>query len=126
MFEINGSRKYKVTYIKGGRGQKSEYTFITIEGDLIEGQRYPDKLKINIWGENLESKIKKGDFIKILGANRVGIDSFQDKNDPNKWYKTLKIECGIGDIQTTGGESEKKVETVTEIEPIADDVQLPF
>lgn len=126
MFEINGSRKYKVSYIKGGRGQKAEYTFITIEGDLMEGQRYPDKLKINLWGENLEGKIQKGDFIKILGANRVGIDSFQDRNDPTKWYRRLAIECGVGDIQIGSETKENKVEPIAEPAPVANDVQLPF
>ena len=126
MFKINGSKKYKVTHIKGGEGQKGGYTFLTIEDGLTGGQRYPDKLKINLWGENLEGKVMKDSFIKIIGANGVGIVDSQDKNDPNKRYRTLTIECGTGDIQVVSETAETKIEPVTELEPIADGVQLPF
>lgn len=126
MFKINGSKNYKVLYVKGGKGQKNEYTFLAVEGEASKGQKYPKRLKINLWGENLEGTIMKDSFIKILGANSVGIVPSQDKNDPNKWYQNLTIECGTGDIQVVSETTETKIEPVTELEPIADGVQLPF
>lgn len=126
MIKINGSKNYKVLYVKGGKGQKNEYTFLTVEGETNKGQKYPERLKINLWGENLEGNLVKDSFIKILGANGVGIVASQDKNDPNKWYRTLTIECGTGDIQVVSETTETKIEPVTELEPIADGVQLPF
>ena len=127
MFKINGSKNYKVSYIKGGKGQKNEYTFLTVEGETSKGQKYPERLKINLWGENLEGKVTKDSFIKILGANSIGIVSSQDKNDPNKWYQNLTIECGAGDIQVVENETgTNKSNAPDDMQPIDDSEELPF
>lgn len=127
MFKINGSKNYKVLYVKGGKGQKNEYTFLTVEGEASKGQKYPERLKINLWGENLEGKVTKDSFIKILGANSVGIVSSQDKNDPNKWYQNLTIECGAGDIQVVENETGTNKSAMPDnTQPIDDAEKLPF
>ncbi len=127
MFKINGSKNYKVSYIKGGKGQKNEYTFLTVEGEINKGQKYPERLKINLWGENLEGEITKDSFIKILGANSVGLVSSQDKNDPNKWYQNLTIGCGAGDIQVVENETViNKSNAPDDMQPIDDAEELPF
>ena len=127
MIKINGSKNYKVLYVKGGKGQKNEYTFLTVEGETNKGQKYPERLKINLWGENLEGEITKDSFIKILGANSVGLVSSQDKNDPNKWYQNLTIECGAGDIQVVENETwVNKSNAHNDMQPIDDAEELPF
>lgn len=127
MIKINGSKNYKVSYIKGGKGQKNEYTFLTVEGETNKGQKYPERLKINLWGENLEGEITKDSFIKILGANSVGLVSSQDKNDPNKWYQNLTIECGTGDVQVVENETGTNKSAMPDnMQPIDDAGELPF
>ena len=127
MIKINGSKNYKVLYVKGGKGQKNEYTFLVVEGETNKGRKYPERLKINLWGENLEGKITKDSFIKILGANSVGLVSSQDKNDPNKWYQNLTIECGTGDVQVVENETvTNKSNASDDMQPINDAEELPF
>lgn len=127
MIKINGSKNYKVLYVKGGKGQKNEYTFLTVEGETNKGQKYPERLKINLWGENLEGEITKDSFIKILGANSVGLVSSQDKNDPNKWYQNLTIECGTGDVQVVENETwVNKSNASDDMQPIDDSEEFPF
>ena len=127
MIKINGSKNYKVLYVKGGKGQKNEYTFLTVEGETNKGQKYPERLKINLWGENLEGNLAKDSFIKILGANGVGIVSSQDKSDPNKWYQNLTIECGAGDIQVVENETGvNKSNAHNDMQPVDDAEELPF
>lgn len=127
MIKINGSKNYKVLYVKGGKGQKNEYTFLVVEGETNKRQKYPERLKINLWGENLEGEITKDSFIKILGANSVGLVSSQDKNDPNKWYQNLTIECGTGDVQVVENETvTNKSNATNDMQPIDDAEELPF
>ena len=126
MFKINGSKNYKVLYIKGGKGQKNEYTFLTVEGETNKGQKYPERLKINLWGKNLEEEITKDSFIKILGANSVGLVSSQDRNDPNKWYQSLTIDCEVEHVQFVEKETSSKVEASTELIPVETGEDLPF
>ena len=127
MFKINGSKNYKVLYVKGGKGQKNEYTFLIVEGEKSKGQKYPERLKINLWGENLEGKVTKDSFIKILGANSVGLVPSQDKNDPNKWYQNLTIECGTGDVQVVENETvTNKSNASDDMQPIDEAEELPF
>ena len=126
MFKINGSKNYKVLYIKGGKGQKNEYTFLTVEGETNKGQKYPERLKINLWGKNLEEEITKDSFIKILGANSVGLVSSQDRNDPNKWYQSLTIDCEVEHVQFVEKETSSKVEASTELYPVETGEDLPF
>lgn len=125
MFRTNGSKNYKVLFVKGGKGQKGDYTFITIEDELRQNQKFTDKMKIHVWGENLEGTVIKGNYVKILGTNGVGIEAQQDRTDANKWYKNLTIECGTGDIQPVEMNADGKP-AETSGQPILSDLELPF
>lgn len=126
MFKINGSKNYKILRVKGGKGQKNEYTFLTVEGEINNGQKFPEKLKINLWGKNFDGTIAKGDYIKILGANSIGNVSSQDRNDPNKWYQSLTIDCEVEHVQLVEKETSSKVEASTELSPVETREDLPF
>ena len=119
MFKIDGSKDYKVTFVFSGTSKNGDYTFITAEDELRKGQKFPDKLKINVWGENLSNEVKVGDLIAISGARETGIVNQQDKNDKNKWYQNLTISCNPENIIYKGTAVPQK------FEPISDD-QLPF
>lgn len=125
MFRTNGSKNYKVLFVKGGKGQKGDYTFITVEDELRQNQKFTDKMKIHVWGENLEGTVIKGNYVKILGANGVGVEAQQDRTDANKWYRNLTIECGTGDIQPVEMNADGKP-AETSGQPILSDLELPF
>lgn len=125
MFNLQGKKDYRVASIFGGVSSKgSPYSFITIESELIGGQKYPDRMKINIWGADLSNQIKADDFIKILGANEVGIVKKKAPNS-DKWYENLTITCNPEDVVL----GEKPQEEKKEIQPIQFeeiDGELPF
>lgn len=125
MFNLQGKKDYRVASIFGGVSSKgSPYSFITIESELIGGQKYPDRMKINIWGADLSNQIKADDFIKILGANEVGIVKKKAPNS-DKWYENLTITCNHEDVVL----GEKPQEEKKEIQPIQFeeiDGELPF
>lgn len=123
MFKISDQNKYLVTFIKGGQGQRGGYTFITIDDELRPNQKYADKLKINVWGENLEDKISKGDFISILHVNELGLVNQKDPKDETKWYQNLTITCPPDAILVQ--HSAQKVEEPQKLEQI-DVTDLPF
>lgn len=128
LFNFSGKRNYKVLFITGGTGSNGRaYTFITIE-DMPEGKaKYGDKLKINVWGEDLSQTIKPDNYIKILGCVDGGIVRRKDANS-DKWYDNLTIACGVGDIVL--GEKPFKKEDEEQpavMQPIDDlDSELPF
>lgn len=123
MFDITGKKKYKISYIRGGKG-KNEYTFLTLETDLKKGQKYPERLKVNVWGKNLENDFAVGNYVNLIGANEFGIVKQQDKNDPNKWYDNMTAVCSAEHIVLTQVEEERpKQETM---QPIDDAEELPF
>ena len=121
MFQLNGKNMYPVLFIKGGQTTTgASYTFITVQEELKEGQQFPEKLNIKVWGGNLQHKSSRGSGIRIAGCSEVGLISTQDKNDKKKWYKNLSISCRPGDILI--GDAALQ-EEVIDIEPIED---LPF
>lgn len=122
MFDITGKQKYKIAYVRGGKG-KSEYTFLTLEADLKKRQKYPERLKVNVWGKNLENDLSIGDYVNLVGANEFGIVKQQDKNDPNKWYDNMTVVCSAEHIVLTQTEQEKTKQEA--MQPI-DDTDLPF
>jgi hypothetical protein len=128
MFNVSGKRNYKVVSIYGGTGKNGRrYTFITIEDMPKEGLKYGEKAKIHLWGEDLSSQIRTGDWVKILGCTDAGLE---DKKDPNtnKWYKNFTIVCSAGDVVM--GEEPFKKEGKQEpavMQPIDDNEDfLPF
>lgn len=130
MFKTNGTGKYEIKQLYGGTGKNGGYTFITIEDELKEGQKFAEKLKINIWGEDLSGKFKVGQTISILGVNGLGIVAQKDKvkkdaNGKDIWYRNLTIECSADDIVVATG-TEKKKEEPTELQPIDNTEELPF
>lgn len=108
MFKIDGNTRYLVSHIIGGQGAKGGYTFITIDDEIRRGQRYPDKLKINVWGENLASNIKKGDSIAISGIKEMGEVAQEDKTKQGVWYRNLTIVCSPEQIVCNGVASKKE------------------
>lgn len=130
MFNVSGKRNYKVASIYGGTGKNGrQYTFITIEDMPKEGLKYGDKAKVQLWGEDLSSQIKTGDWVKILGCTDAGLE---DKKDPNtnKWYKNFTLVCSSGDVvmgEEPFKKEEKKEEQPAKMQPIDDiDSELPF
>lgn len=126
MFNCTGKKNYKVLFINGGTGANGRaYTFITIEDMPQGGAKYGEKLKINLWGEDLSQTIRANDYIKILGVEECGMVSRKDKNT-DKWYENNTIVCGVGDIVL--GEKPVKKDKPAEpqvMQPI-DDGELPF
>lgn len=130
MFNLQGKKDYRVASIFGGVSSKgSPYSFITVESELFGGQKYPDRMKINLWGADLSAQIKQGDYIKILGANEVGVVKKKDSKS-DKWYENLTITCQPEDVVLGEVPENTKTEPVnnvpTEIVPIDDDLNLPF
>ena len=127
MFNIQGNKSYKVASVYGGTSQKgTSYTFITIESEIVGNSKYPDRLKINVWGTDLSNKVKKDDFIKILEAKEVGITKVKAK-DGDKWYENLTIVCDATDIALGDKPATKEVVEQTEMTPIdIPDSDLPF
>ena len=126
MFNLQGKKDYKVVAIYGGVSSKgSPYSFLTVESELIGGQKFPDRMKINIWGADLSNQIKANDFIKILGATEVGLVKKKAPNS-DKWYENLTITCNVEDVVV----GEKPAEEPKEIQPIQfeeiDSSELPF
>ena len=124
MFKISTDKKYLVTFIKGGQGQRGGYTFITIDDELRQGQKYADKLKINVWGENLEDKIHKGSFISILHVEELGMVAQKDPKDETKWYQNLTITCSPDSILVQDS-ADTKQDAPKQLEQI-DVTDLPF
>lgn len=131
MFKLGTTELYNIVNIKGGTGKTTDYTFITIEGNKkSEKSTFAEKLKINVWGKNLENTLKVGDAICIKSIREFGEVSTQDKNDKTKWYKNLTIVCEpealIKGIKPKEEDPfvDNSVEQ-TKLEPIDDD-DLPF
>lgn len=124
MFNISGDKKYKVSRVFGGSSEKTAYTFITVEDKVKEGLKFPERLKINVWGTNIADKINEGDAITVVGAREVGIETYTKEN---KTYKTLVISCSPDDIVVCGKfeEEKPKQEEPTTLQPIEDE-DLPF
>ena len=126
MFTIGQGTKYKVAFIKGGEGAKGEYTFITVEDKLRKGQKFPERLKINVWGKNLEPIIAKDSYITITSVKEVGLVFSQDKNDESKTYQNLTVTCDPSCIQLDGA-TVLQQENSTYSVPVIDDLSdLPF
>lgn len=129
MFNIKGKKSYKAIFVYGGISQKgTPYTFITAEGELVGNAKYPDKVKINIWGADLSKQIQKDDYIKIMGANEVGITKTKAK-EGDKWYENLTFVCNENDIVLGDKPAvkEEKPQEPVEMTPIdVDDDSLPF
>lgn len=128
MFNFSGKRNYKVLFVNGGTGSNGrQYTFITVE-DMPEGKaKYGDKLKINLWGEDLSQTIRPDDYIKILGCTDGGMVRRKDTKS-DKWFDNFTIQCSAGDVIL--GEKPAKKEDKEEpqqavMQPI-DDGELPF
>lgn len=106
MFDIKGNKSYKVNYIRGGEGAKTKYTFITIEDELVGSQKYPNKLKINVWGDNLSNEIQVGDFIKVNDIFNVG-ESRYDRTDAKtgtvQTVRTVAVSCNGKHIEKVDG-----------------------
>lgn len=129
MFNTTGKKNYKVLFVNGGTGQNGrQYTFITVE-NMPEGNlKYGDKLKINLWGEDLSQQIRSNDYVRILGCTDVGMVRRKDKNS-DKWYENLTIECAAGDV-VLGQKPVKKEDRQEQpavMQPIDDNLDsLPF
>ena len=96
MFRTNGSKNYKVLFVKGGKGQKGDYTFITVEDELRQNQKFTDKMKIHVWGENLEGTVIKGNYVKIreiTDRNDKAFELYSNmlKKYSNKEPKTIML-----------------------------------
>lgn len=128
LFNLQGKKNYKVLFINGGTGQNGRpYTFLTVE-DMPEGKaQYGDKMKINLWGEDLSQQIKSNDYIRILGCMDVGMVRRKDSKT-DKWYENLTITCQAGDIVLgeKPAKKEEKQEKITEMQPIDSMDELPF
>lgn len=128
MFNIEGKKSYKVNFVFGGVSQKgTAYTFITAESEIVGNSKYPDKIKINIWGSNLSSKLQKDDYIKIMGAKEVGITKTKAK-EGDKWFENLTLVCNESDIvlgDKPAVKEEKQEMQQVEMTPIELD-ELPF
>ena len=98
MFNITGKKNYKVLFVNGGVGTNGRaYTFITIENMPEGNAKYGEKLKINLWGEDLSKQIKQDDYIRILGCMDVGVVRRRDPKT-DKWYENMTITCSEGDV----------------------------
>lgn len=127
MFNIEGKKSYKVVFINGGVSSKhNPYTFITAEDEPVGNAKYGDKIKLNIWGVDLSSQIKKDDYIKILGAREVGIVRNKAK-EGDKWYENLTIVCGESDVVLGDKPAVKKEKPQEPVEMIPIEMdELPF
>lgn len=127
MFNIEGKKSYRVIFINGGVSSKhNPYTFITAEDEPVGNAKYGDKIKLNIWGVDLSSQIKKDDYIKILGAREVGIVRNKAK-EGDKWYENLTIVCGESDVVLGDKPAQKQPkEQPTEMVEIGEQEFLPF
>ena len=127
MFLIGQGTKYKVVFIKGGSGVRGEYTFITVEDKLKNNQKFPERLKINVWGKNLEGIIAKENYITITGVKEVGLVFSQDKNDESKTYQNLTITCDPSCVQLDSAVVQQGQTNETYSVPVIDDLSdLPF
>lgn len=133
MFKIDGSKGYVVSFVYGGTSAKGDYSFLTVQDNVTGKQKYPDKLKIKVWGQNLKDKVAVGSKISIAGVKEFGLERVQDANDKNKWYSNLTIVCDGSDIIVSGVASEPVVEpaasssatsTPVDLAPVEDD--FPF
>lgn len=128
LFNIEGRTSYEIIYIYGGEGQKTKYTFITVVDEVYGKQKYPNRLKINVWGENLAETLNVGDFIFIDREHLQGVgeDISQDRNDSSKVYKNVIISCSssaiVPDLTKKGVKSIEKNEDLSPVE----DNDLPF
>lgn len=121
MFNINGKKKYVIIYIRGGEGNKNDYTFLTLQNEKSD-KPFAERLKINLWGENLSNTLKVGDYVSINGAKEIGIVKSQDKNDSNKWYDNLTIVCSPENIILEKEQAKLKEEPFAPTQ----DADLPF
>lgn len=126
MFNTTGKKNYKVLFINGGTGQNGRaYTFITIEDKPEGNSKYGEKLKINLWGEDLSSTVRPDDYIKILGVTDVGIVRRKDKNS-DKWYENNTISCQTGDIVLGEKPAKKEEQPEQQVMQPIEDSDLPF
>lgn len=120
MFKIGGEKQYKVIYVRGGQGKNGGYTFLSIEDALRENQKFGDRMKINVWGEDLSQKIVKDSYVSVLGVNEIGL---VNSEADGKTYKNLTIVCSPDQIISV--EPKQSAEPKAELEPI-NDQDLPF
>lgn len=125
MFNINGKKEYKVVYSRGGQGQNGAYTLITVEDEVAEGRKYPDRLKINIWGEDISDKVPQGAIISIMSAVSVGLVITKDKTQEGKFYNNLTITCNADDI-VVDERLGAKPKATQKFEPVDNTDDLPF
>lgn len=109
MFNINAGKKYIVTKVKTGVSQRGQaYTIMTIEDEPRKGQKFGDRLNVNVWGEDLGARIHNGCYISLTGASEVGLVFSKNPNDPTgKGYNNLTINCSGNHIH---------LETISEID----------
>lgn len=116
-FSLEGREKFEVQSVVGGEGKGSAYTFFTVI-QKPRGVDYTNKMKIKVWGKDLSSAIKAGDYIQIVGATKAGIELY--KSPDEKIFKTPMIICTPEQITL----AEPPMNTV---EPVGiDPNELPF
>ena len=94
MFDTSGKKAYLVSKIHTGTARTGKpFTIISIEDEVRQNQKFPDKACVCIWGEDIGAKVKQGNYISISGTVEVGLQFKKGQADPTKFYPQLNLTC---------------------------------